>query len=87
MTENNVPETITCPDCDGDKTVLYSYGWDRNGNQAEGDGLRCHGEGTIPVAPCFECEGAKILTDDDGENPGPCPSCDGKGYEEVESKW
>ena len=87
MTENNVPETITCPDCDGDKTVLYSYGWDRNGNQAEGDCLRCQGEGTIPVAPCFECEGAKILTDDDGENPGPCPSCAGKGYEEVESKW
>ena len=87
MTENNVPETITCPDCDGDKTVLYSYGWDRNGNQAEGDCLRCQGEGTIPVAPCFECEGAKILTDDDGENPGPCPSCDGKGYEEVESTW
>ena len=87
MTENNVPETITCPDCDGDKTVLYSYGWDRNGNQAEGDCLRCQGEGTIPVAPCFECEGAKILTDDDGENPGPCPSCDGKGYEEAESKW
>ncbi len=87
MTENNVPETITCPGCDGAKTVLYSYGWDRNGNQAEGDCLRCQGEGTIPVAPCFECEGAKILTDDDGENPGPCPSCDGKGYEEVESKW
>lgn len=87
MTKNNVPATIVCPDCDGDKTVLYSYGWDRNGNQAEGDCLRCRGEGTIPVAPCFECEGAKVLTDDDGNDPCICPSCDGKGYEEVESKW
>jgi DnaJ-class molecular chaperone len=85
MAKIEVPETITCPDCDGAKTVLYSYGWDRNGNQAEGDCLRCHGEGTIPIAPCFECEGAKVMGD--SENPTTCLSCDGKGYEEVESKW
>ena len=87
MAKTEVPETIICPDCEGAKTVLYSYGWDRNGNQAEGDCLRCHAEGTIPVSPCFECEGAKVMTDADGENECVCPSCDGKGYEEDDPSW
>lgn len=87
MAKIEVPETIICPDCDGARTVLYSYGWDRNGNQAEGDCPRCQGEGSVPVAPCFECEGAKVLTDEDGGDPCACPSCDGKGYEEDEPSW
>lgn len=80
-------DKLVCPKCEGERTLL-GIGADRNGDQNEHSCTMCLGEGEVShPGPCDECDGAKVLTDDDGNDPCTCPTCDGKGYELEVSPW